>query len=165
MTDEMDVRSPRAIAAAWERELPGVPTRSIPAVSAVKRVASILRQARERALRERGIDAATLDLLSTLRRAGTPYTLTTRQLADRCLVTAGAISQRITRAERDGLVTRRPGSGRRVDVELTAAGHALVEESAAYVLHTDEALVGALSDTELREIENLLTRWAHVLGP
>ena len=45
-------------------------------------------------------DAATLDLLSVLRRAGPPYQLTTRQLTEQTRVTAGAISQRVARAER-----------------------------------------------------------------
>jgi len=39
-------------------------------------------------------DPATLDLISVLRRSGPPYQLSTRQLAERTLVSAGAISQR-----------------------------------------------------------------------
>lgn len=165
MANEADPTSPWEIAAAWRRELPDVPTRSIPAVSAVKRVASVLRQTRERALQERDIDAATLDLLSTLRRAGDPYTLTTRELANRCLVTAGAISQRVARAERDGLVERRAASDRHVAIRLTIAGHTLVEESAAHVLEADEALVAVLDDTELSALEDLLIRWSEAIRP
>jgi DNA-binding MarR family transcriptional regulator len=149
-----------AVAAAWARELPGVPVRSIPVVWAVKTVAATLRRAREGALRDIGIDAATLDLLSTLRRAGDPYVLTTRQLAERCLVSAGAISQRLARAERDGLVERRSAEGRRVEVALTAAGHALAERGARHVLATDEALTSGLTDAEVETLRALHTRWA-----
>ncbi|MFJ9455898.1 MarR family transcriptional regulator [Kitasatospora sp. NPDC101447] len=61
---------------------------------------------RARVLRTAGIDAATLDLLSVLRRSGAPYVLITREPARRTLVTAGAVSQRVARAEAQGLVAR-----------------------------------------------------------
>lgn len=153
----------QAVAEAWAREMPGVPTRSIRAVWAAKTVATALRRARETALREVGIDAATLDLLSTLRRSGEPYVLTTRQLAERCLVSAGAISQRLTRAERDGLIQRRTTSGRRVEVTLTFAGRYLAERGARHVLAVDDDLTAQLSDTELRQVESLLGRWVAAL--
>ncbi|WP_413230194.1 MarR family transcriptional regulator [Kitasatospora herbaricolor] len=47
-------------------------------------------------------------LLSTLRRSGPPYRLTTGELADRSLVTAGAVTQRVDRAQGAGLVRRLP---------------------------------------------------------
>lgn len=150
---------PEAVAAAWERELPGVPTRSIPVVWLAKQVAAELRSSRDDALRELGLDAATLDLLSTLRRAGHPYVLTTRQLARRCLVSAGAISQRVARAEADDFVERRTIEGRQVEVALTPAGHAVVERGAGHVLRVDDALTGGLTDTELHDLASLLARW------
>lgn len=147
------------VAAAWARELPGVPTRSVPVVTAAKLLAAALRRHRATVLHALGTDPATLDLLSTLRRAGTPYRLTTRELADRCLVTAGAVSQRVARAERDGLVERRPGAGRSVEVVLTAAGHARVEALARAVLEADDDLVAGLDDTTLAQLEDALDRW------
>jgi DNA-binding MarR family transcriptional regulator len=112
-----------------------------------------------RALREAGIDAATLDLLSVLRRSGPPYVLSTRELTRRTLVTAGAISQRVARAERDGLVERRAaGTGRRtVLVELTPAGHALVERSVDTVLGREAGLVSCLSEQERAMLIGVLT--------
>lgn len=151
--------TPRKIAAAWRRERPGIPTRSIPAVSAIKRAAKQLERTRERTLRELGVDAATLDLLSTLRRTGAPYTLSTREIAEQALITAGAVSQRVARAERDDLVRRRPApQGRTVLVELTPSGHALVERVVDSVLAADEAATAALTDDELNQIEDLLSR-------
>ncbi|WP_280401232.1 MarR family transcriptional regulator [Nocardia carnea] len=47
-----------------------------------------------------------------MRRSGPPYRLTTRQIAARSLVTAGAISQRLARAEAAGLITRSPAPAR-----------------------------------------------------
>ncbi|MFH8380693.1 MarR family winged helix-turn-helix transcriptional regulator [Kitasatospora sp. NPDC018058] len=151
------------IAEAWRRERPGTPTDSIGIVTPVWWLAKLFTDDRSRALRAAGIDAATLDLLSVLRRSGEPYALTTRELARRTLVTAGAISQRVARAEAQGLVVRRPGEpaehGRRaVVVSLTAAGHVLVEQSVDVVLGREARLVDGLSEAERATLAGLLDK-------
>ena len=85
-----------------------------------------------------------------IRRSGRPYTLSNRELASRTLVTAGAISQRVARAERDGLVRRAPGTtGRKsVNVSLTDEGHALIERSVDSVLSREASLVTGLPKEE-----------------
>ncbi|WP_020386108.1 MarR family winged helix-turn-helix transcriptional regulator [Kribbella catacumbae] len=139
-----------AIAEAWRRERPGTPTDSIGIVTPLWRLAKLFADDRRRLLTELGVDPATLDLLSVLRRAGTPYELNTRQLAERTLVTAGAISQRVGRAEQAGLVERRTeGDGSRaVIVSLTKAGHALVERTVDQVLSRESELVSSLTESE-----------------
>src|SRR5215831_610053 len=117
------------IAAAWRRELPGVRTESIEIITPLWRIAKLLGDDRRRTLAALGIDASTLDLLSVIRRSGPPYELTTREVARRTLITAGAVSQRVARAEGAGLVARAPSSRSRraVAVRLTEAGHALID--------------------------------------
>ncbi|MFC5835054.1 MarR family winged helix-turn-helix transcriptional regulator [Nonomuraea insulae] len=152
--------SPAEIAAAWQRERPGTPTDSIEIVTPIWRLAKILADDRGRVLRAAGIDAATLDLLSVLRRAGPPYRLSTRELARRTLVTAGAISQRVARAEREGLIRRSPGdTGRKsVAVTLTDEGHALIERSVDSVLGREASLVTGLSAAERVTLAELLEK-------
>ncbi|MGI5340712.1 MarR family winged helix-turn-helix transcriptional regulator [Streptomyces sp. CA-181903] len=148
------------IAAAWRRERPGTPTGSIEIVTPIWQLAKLFADDRNRALRQAGIDAATLDLLSVIRRSGPPYALTTRELTRRTLVTAGAISQRVARAEREGLVERTPGTtGRRaVLVTLTPEGHALIERSVDTVLGREATLVDGLSDSERTTLVDLLAK-------
>ncbi|MFF0777778.1 MarR family winged helix-turn-helix transcriptional regulator [Streptomyces sp. NPDC003720] len=148
------------IAAAWRRERPGTPTESIEIVTPVWQLAKLFADDRNRVLREAGIDAATLDLLSVIRRSGPPYALSTREIAARTLVTAGAISQRVARAERDGLVRRAPGAtGRRtVLVNLTPEGHALIERSVDAVLGREATLVSCLSTHERTAFITLLDK-------
>jgi DNA-binding MarR family transcriptional regulator len=143
------------IAAAWQRERPGTPVTSIGIVTPIWRLAKLLADDRRRVLAETGVDGATLDLLSVLRRAGPPYTLTTREIADRTLVTAGAVSQRVARAERDGLVTRAP-AGRAVLVTLTDAGHAVVEATVDRVLGREADLISGLSAEQQAQLAELL---------
>lgn len=158
--DSTSAVPPEAIAAAWERELPGAPVSSIGVITPLWRVAKALADDRRRTLHRIRIDPATLDLLSTLRRSGTPWSLTTRELAAQTLVTAGAISQRVARAERDGLVVRSPSdAGRRaVAVSLTDAGHELVERAVRELLaHEEELIAGLLAEDRL-ELSRLLGR-------
>src|SRR4051812_43843752 len=114
---------------AWRRERPDVDPGSIQLVTRVWRLARHLDRARARSLAELGSDSSTLDLLATLRRGGPPYRLTAGELHRASLLTTGAISQRLARAEREGLVRRTtaPPDRRVVQVELTARGHEVVD--------------------------------------
>ncbi|MEU6995723.1 MarR family transcriptional regulator [Streptomyces sp. NPDC046465] len=146
------------IAAAWERERPGTPATSIGIVTPIWQLAKLFGDDRRRVLARAGVDTATLDLLSVLRRSGTPYTLTTRELGRRSMVTAGAVSQRVARAEREGLVVRRPGEGRprTVEVTLTEAGHALVEATVDQVLGREADLISGLTGEQQSQLTELL---------
>lgn len=146
------------IAAAWERERPGTPVDSIGIVTPLWRLAKLFADDRRRLLAEAGVDPATLDLLSVLRRSGTPYELTTRELAARTLVTAGAISQRVARAEQAGLVTRRTADdkSRTVRVALTEAGHDLVEHTVDQVLNRESDLISSLTDNQRKRLAKQL---------
>lgn len=146
------------IAEAWQRERPGTPTNSIRIVTPLWRLAKILGDERRRILAEAGVEPATLDLLSVLRRSGPPYRVSTRDLAAHTLVTAGAISQRVARAERAGLVTRQSAPGHTVLVGLTDAGHALIEATVDHLLAREAELVGGISEDEQHRLGELLER-------
>ncbi len=135
-----------------------MPVASIGIITRIWRVGKLLSDERRRTLAGLGIDGATLDLLSTLRRAGPPYRLAAGDIAKLTLVTAGAVSQRVARAQREGLVRRdRPGpDGRTVLVSLTGAGHALIERSVEGLLRHEEDLLGALSVDERGDLARLL---------
>ncbi|MGR3933749.1 MarR family winged helix-turn-helix transcriptional regulator [Streptomyces sp. BRA346] len=158
--DDTEHDHARDIAAAWERERPGTPVSSIRIVTPIWQLAKLFGDDRRRVLTQAGVDAATLDLLSVLRRSGPPYTLSTRELSRRSLVTAGAISQRTARAEREGLVIRQPVPGRlrTVEVTLTPAGHELVEATVDQVLGRESELIDGLTPDEQAHLTSLLHR-------
>lgn len=146
------------IARAWQRERPGTPVGSITVITRIWRIGKLLDDDRRRTLARLGIDAATLDLLSTLRRAGPPYRLTAGEIAAQTLVSAGAISQRIARAEGEGLVRRdrSPDDGRVTYVTLTAAGRALIERGVDELLSHEDELLDGLTAPQQKELANLL---------
>jgi DNA-binding MarR family transcriptional regulator len=154
-----------AITAAWKRELPCVPAESIGIVTRVWHIAKLLGDDRSRLLRSREADMATLDLLSTLRRSGTPYRMTTRELAAASLITAGAITQRVDRAEKQGLVTRSTReNSRTVDVELTELGYVATDDLVAAVLTREHELLSGLTTGQQEQLTaTLKTLLEHLL--
>ena len=74
--------------------------------------------------RRHGLGEGEFDVLATLRRAGAPYERAPGELAAHTMVTTGAMTKRLDRLERDGLVTRRASStdGRGRVVALTEPG-------------------------------------------
>jgi DNA-binding MarR family transcriptional regulator len=146
------------IVAGWARERPDLPTRAVPVTSLVWRLARDLRARRDHALRQAGIDQATLDLLANLRRLGRPYEAAPGELAQKCGVTPAAISLRIRRAQESGWVERVTAAtdGRRAVVRLTDRGAAAADEYAGRILRHDERLVAGWSERDLAELERLL---------
>jgi DNA-binding MarR family transcriptional regulator len=146
------------ISQAWQREQPGLPVDSIGILTRIKQAAKLLADERRRALAKADMDAATLDLLSTLRRSGPPYRLTTRELTTRCLITAGAVTQRVDRAQSEHLVRRlapQPGT-RTVSVELTPKGHRAVENAVDGLLTYEQGIIEVLTPPEQQELARLM---------
>ncbi|MEV0088419.1 MarR family transcriptional regulator [Saccharopolyspora sp. NPDC050642] len=142
----------------WARERPGMPVDSIGVVARILRIAKLLTDERRRVLAELGIDNAILDLLATLRRAGSPYRLSPAEIAENCLVSGGAITQRVTRAEESGLVrSQRSASGKRtVTVELTPRGHEVIERNIEVLIGRERQLLAGMPADDQRRLEGLL---------
>lgn len=153
------------IAASWQRELPGVRTESIEIVTPVWRIAKVLADDRRRTLAKLGVDPSTLDLLSVIRRSGPPYELTTREITRRTLITPGAVSQRVARAEQVGLVERSPSSvsRRAVAVRLTETGHGLIETTVRHLLEHEADLISGLTAAERAALTGFLAKLEQTL--
>ncbi|AQZ68564.1 Transcriptional regulator, MarR family [[Actinomadura] parvosata subsp. kistnae] len=147
-----------AIQDAWRRELPGVPVESIGVITRIWWAAKAFGDERRRLLNRLGVDVATLDLLSTLRRSGPPYRMSPGELAEACMVTRGAITQRVERAVNAGLVERTTsGTGYHARaVTLTRAGHALLDRVVADLLTAEDRLIGHLTPERRDQLADLL---------
>jgi DNA-binding MarR family transcriptional regulator len=143
---------------AWRRERPGMPVQSIGVLTRIRLLAKLLEDDHRRVMAGLGVDPATRDLLSALRRVGPPYRAAPNELARATLVSAGAISQRVARAEREGLVRRRRSDedGRGVLVELTSAGHEVIERTVDALLAHERELLRALDFEQQGQLATLL---------
>ncbi|TDE95771.1 MarR family transcriptional regulator [Occultella glacieicola] len=155
-----------AIEREWRSERPDLDVSSVAVITRIRRAAKLLRARRSRLLSSLGTDDATLDLLSTIRRSGPPYELTPGQLGERTLVTTGAVSQRLARAEAAGLVARRRSDRdtRSVLVTLTPAGWELLDATVAALFADEEATLAGFEEAERATLVDLLRRYLDTLG-
>lgn len=118
--------------------------------------------------RRYGLSEGEFDVLATLRRAGEPFERAPGELARFTMVTTGAMTKRIDRLERDGLVTRRrsAGDGRGRVVALTAAGRKLIDDAFTEHMSNERRLLSQLTADQVAQLESLLTMWlAHLEIP
>lgn len=138
--DEVD-----RLVAAWQRERPDMDAWPMHVLSRITRLSVHLDRARRRAFSEHGLESWEFDVLSALRRAGTPYSLSPGELVSNTLVTSGTMTNRVDRLTRRGLVERspHPGDRRGVRVALTVDGrHAVDGALEALLTHEAELLAG-----------------------
>jgi DNA-binding MarR family transcriptional regulator len=112
-----------------------------------------------------GIEDWMYDVLAALRRSGAPYEVTAGELVRQMMVTTGAITNRVDRLEKRGLVERAGSTDRRkVVVRLTPAGFDLVEEVAVAHLATERDILDELSPRQQADLVKLLRRTLLSLG-
>lgn len=154
------------IALAWLRERPGAPVNAMRVVMRIRRIAKLLEDDQRRLVARLGVDPATRDLLSTLRRSGPPYRLPAGNLARSSLRSSGAISQRVARAELQGLVRRSKSAddARTVLVELTPAGHELIDGCVDEIFNREQTLLADLNSEQQEQLADLLRTLLAELG-
>lgn len=156
-----------AVQAAWRRELPDVDVGSVAVVGRLLDVAHSVERVRAVALAAEGSDWATFDLLATLRRSGPPHRMSVGDLQRASLVTTGAVSQRVERAERAGMVRRVPvpDDARKVAVELTVEGYQVAARLLRAVMAADRTLLEPLDGAQRAMLREILRAWGTALDP
>ncbi|MFE6054384.1 MarR family winged helix-turn-helix transcriptional regulator [Kitasatospora sp. NPDC056446] len=143
MADHVD-----RVVAQWAAERPDLDVSPMEVFGRLKRLYRLVDAALDRTFAEHGLDAASFDVLATLKRSGPPYRLTPTGLMQSAMVTSGAITQRLDRLEGRGLVTRTRSDqdGRSREVALTPEGHALIDRALPDHLATEVGLLEGLDD-------------------
>ncbi|GAA4396918.1 MarR family transcriptional regulator TamR [Fodinibacter luteus] len=148
------------IVSAWRRERPDLDVTPLEVFSRVSRLARRLDLARGTAFAEYGLDGWEFDVLSALRRAGSPYELSPGQLVAETLVTSGTMTNRVDRLAARGYVERHPDptDRRGVLVRLTPSGMAVVDAALSDLLAHEHDLLAELGVGERGELAGLLRR-------
>ena len=145
----------------WARERPDLDVSPSAVIGRLHRLASRLTEQLVVVYRRHGLSEGEFDVLAALRRAGAPYERAPGELASFTMVTTGAMTKRIDRLERDGLVSRRhsDADGRGRVVALTAAGRELIDQAFADHMRNERRLLDELTAQQATELESLLTIW------
>lgn len=151
--DEVD-----ALVAAWKRERPDLEIGPMEVLSRVTRLALHLDRARRRAFAEHELETGEFDVLTALRRAGPPYTLSPGSLLRETMVTSGTMTHRVDRLLTKGLVERLldPDDRRGVLVRLTDTGKRRVDAALDNLLAQEKLLLSRLSKAERTRLASLL---------
>jgi DNA-binding MarR family transcriptional regulator len=146
---------------AWARERPDLDVRPQGVIGRLHRLAGHLTEQLQLVYRRYGLGEGEFDVLAALRRAGEPFERAPGELASFTMVTTGAMTKRIDRLERDGLVTRRPSTsdGRGRVVALTDAGRELIDQAFAEHMRNERRLLDQLAPQDAAKLETILTTW------
>ncbi|MFD4509250.1 MarR family winged helix-turn-helix transcriptional regulator [Streptomyces sp. NPDC058457] len=149
------------IQADWRRERPDVDITPQGVIGRLHRLAGRLTEELCLVYGRYGLSEGEFDVLCALRRAGEPYERAPGELAAHTMVTTGAMTKRIDRLERAGLVTRRRSDDdqRGRIVALTTPGRDLIDRAFTDHMRNERHLVDLLTPTEAGELETLLTNW------
>lgn len=150
----------------WRRERPDLELAPMSVTGRLSRASDLMAQAMRGFFAEHDLQPGEYDVLSALRRAGAPFTLTPGALTDSVMVTAAAMTNRLSRLEDKGLVVRStdPDNRRSVLVELTDRGRAVIDEVAPLHVAAEGALLATLTTEEVEQLAGLLAKLLHGLG-
>ncbi len=145
----------------WARERPDVDVSPQGVIGRLHRLAGLLTEELCLVYQRYGLSEGEFDVLATLRRAGEPFERAPGELAAFTMVTTGAMTKRVDRLERNGLVTRRASEsdGRGRVVALTPAGKQLIDQAFTEHMRNERRLLDQLTPEQASQLEPLLTVW------
>jgi DNA-binding MarR family transcriptional regulator len=153
------------IIAQWGVHRPDLDVSPMGLIGRLHRLAGRLNEELRPVFAAAGLGDGDFDVLAALRRSGPPHELTPGELGATTMVTSGAITKRIDRLERAGLVTRTvsDADARSRRVALTPQGFRLVDDLVEKHVANEHRLVAGLSESQRRQLAQLLEAWGRAL--
>jgi len=127
-------------------------------VGRILRLAAHLDRRVNEALKPFGLAVWGFDMLATLRRHGEPYAMTPTELMEAVMLSSGAMTNRIDRLEKLGLVERQPSPNdrRSFRVQLTREGRKVIEKAIEVRFAEAEDALDGVSKRDRKQLGNLL---------
>ena len=156
-----------AIVAGWRASLPSLDASPMLVIGRLMRIAERCDVLLRPPFAAAGLAAGDFDVLAALRRTDPPHALTPGELAGAVLVTSGAVTKRVDRLERAGLVlrTRSDRDGRGRVVTLTDSGRTLTDRLIRVHMDNERALLATLDAEEREVLGRLLGRLLVAVEP
>jgi DNA-binding MarR family transcriptional regulator len=151
----------------WRRERPDLDSSPIGVIGRISRLSREIERLLEPVYADHGLEPGWYDVLATLRRAGPPYRLHPTDFANALMLTSSGATKRLDRLEQANLIARErdPGDRRGILIALTEDGRELVDSTVAHHLDNERRILGALSQTEQRQLADLLRKLQLGLPP
>lgn len=145
----------------WRRERPDLDVSPMGVIGRLNEASALIARDRLAPVFARfGLQPGEFDVLATLRRSGSPYALTPTELYEATMVTSGAMTARLDRLEKAGLIQRapHPSDRRGVVVQLTAKGRELTDAVLAAHVANEHEILAALTPAERETLASLLEK-------
>lgn len=145
----------------WKRERPDIDAKVMALVGRLLEAAHLLERDWLFPLAaEFDLHQGEFDVIATLRRAGAPYALTPTALYEGLMLSSGAMTSRLDRLERKGLIERAPAPSdrRSILVRLTPAGLALIDRVLPLHVANEQRALASLTQKDRKQLDELLSR-------
>ncbi|MGW8378006.1 MarR family transcriptional regulator [Streptomyces sp. ODS28] len=142
----------------WRRERPDLDTAPLEVFARLHRSFIRYQSQISKPLEQYGVSMAGFDVLTALRRAGSPYRRTAGELADSGLISSAGVTLRIDRLEKDGLIVRErgPEDRRVVYSRLSEEGLERIDELFTEHLENERGMLSGLTPAECTQLAHLL---------
>jgi DNA-binding MarR family transcriptional regulator len=146
------------IVQAWRNRDPQLDSSSLEVIGRLLLCARYCERAAIAALQPFGLSIADFDVLNTLRRIGDQHGSKPTDLARYSLITTGAMTSRLDRLERSGLIRRTPDPADRrgVLVRLTSRGSKVARQGLQEVIAANQVFLEPLSEQQRDSIASAL---------
>lgn len=144
--------------AQWSTQRSDIDTSPMAVLGRINRIAHLTGPEISALMAKFELDRGEFDVLATLRRSGSPFTLSPTDLYTSLMLSSGGLSNRLRRMERKGLVqrTESKSDGRSQLVALSNKGLALVDEVFEADMALEKKMLSLLTDAEFRQAEETL---------
>ncbi|HEY4227671.1 MAG TPA: MarR family transcriptional regulator [Candidatus Limnocylindrales bacterium] len=142
----------------WAREIPDLDSLTEGIIERIQDLAHNVNESMDETLKKYDLDRRSFHLLGRLRRQGSPYRVSAGKLADDLRLSSGAMTNRLDRMEKAGLIRRLPDPGdrRATLIEPTEAGHAAWDRTVGSQAVREAEFIGVLSPAEKVRLHDLL---------
>ncbi|MCG8613517.1 MAG: MarR family transcriptional regulator [Pseudomonadales bacterium] len=154
-TDKVD-----HILTQWQLERPDIDASPMAILGRIGRLQGHISPALQKIFAELDLNPGEFDVIATLLRSGKPYTLTPNQLLQSMMLTSGAMTNRIDRLEKKGLVKRSadPNDRRGVYVSLTPKGAELANRAVEAHVINGAKILDVYTEAERKTLAVLLRK-------
>jgi DNA-binding MarR family transcriptional regulator len=154
-----------AIFSQWQAERPDVDASPVHVYGLIGRIQMQCTVFIEEALEPFGLTRGTFDVLTALRRAGSPYCLSPKQIAQSLLLSGAGLTSRLNRLESQNFLARlpEPNDRRTLRVQLTAAGEVIINEAIPRVFEAQRSRLLPLGPDSQKRLVQELTRFAEAI--
>jgi DNA-binding MarR family transcriptional regulator len=145
---------------SWLQDIPNLDLEVEGIVDRMNGLSRRFKRTLNETIAEHGLSVEEWDVLGALRRAGPPFRRSAGELAKISELSSGAMTNRLDRLEKAGLVKRLPDPNDRrgVLIELTKAGQKKWLETTGAGAAREALIASALSKREQQELNALLRR-------